>query len=420
MIMRRLQPVSTLSVTVSLLAMSSGCAIVGANRNAGGGSTAQTPTGGIPPSFAQPTTEAGSDAELAALVEFLERTAKYDEARLESPRENRPHPGAAQKIQPAASFDLASRSAPPTKTPAPRVADASDFVSANAQMALDERLTRQPMPALPVVESLSIPAADLDDAVSEEAPNNATNESMDLNSASATGIVAPFLSYLKTRAEASRMFDHEWQHRLALLALHRDREALEISSEIPREAQDLLGTLIRAVIGVRSATRDPLSTGNEALARVEELRDLLAGRADPVVATLALCRKVVTFGAYEPLPDTDFVAGRSTQAIVYIEIRNFQSERTDEGHHRTALATRLEVLTGGGQSVWRHEEPEVVDVCRRRRTDFFIAQRIVLPPSLPAGDYVLKVLVDDRLTGRADEASHSFRILSATSLAGAP
>ena len=67
--------------------------------------------------------------------------------------------------------------------------------------------------------------------------------------------------------------------------------------------------------------------------------------------------------------------------------------------------------------MWRHEEPEIVDRCRRRRKDFFIAQRIALPPTLSAGDYVLKVLVEDKLTGRADEATYPIVLVSPVSLA---
>jgi hypothetical protein len=117
------------------------------------------------------------------------------------------------------------------------------------------------------------------------------------------------------------------------------------------------------------------------------------------------------------MPETDFVAGRTLRTIVYSEIANFGSELTEDGHYRTQLATRLEILTADGRSVWDREEPEIVDLCRRRRNDFFIAQRVTLPPTLPADDYVLKVLVEDRLTGKVDEVAHRFAIRSALSAA---
>jgi hypothetical protein len=110
------------------------------------------------------------------------------------------------------------------------------------------------------------------------------------------------------------------------------------------------------------------------------------------------------------MSDEDFVAGRSNPTIVYSEIRNLRSEPVEGSQYRTLLGTRIEILTADGDSVWQHVEPEIVDLCRRRRNDFFIAQRIVLPSTLPPGEFVLKVLVEDRLSGKADEATHRFTV----------
>ena len=132
---------------------------------------------------------------------------------------------------------------------------------------------------------------------------------------------------------------------------------------------------------------------------------------------VALCRKVVTFGVYEEIPHEGFVTGRPIPAIVYSEIRNLRSEPEADGRFRTSLATRLELLTSDGKPVWEHEEPGIADLCRRRRTDFFIAQRVVLPPLLAAGEYVIKVLVEDKLSGKANEATHRFAVLSPAALA---
>jgi hypothetical protein len=169
-------------------------------------------------------------------------------------------------------------------------------------------------------------------------------------------------------------------------------------------------------MGVRRLAIDPLGVGAHALERIDELRQAVADRGDPIVVEVALCRNVVTYGVYEEMPPEAFVAGRTTQTIAYSEVRNFRSELSDDGTYSTVLATRLEVFTVDGHSVWQHEEPEIKDMCRRRRTDFFIAQRITLPPTLPAGDYVLKVMVEDKLSGRASEASHPFALLPAIAI----
>ena len=69
--------------------------------------------------------------------------------------------------------------------------------------------------------------------------------------------------------------------------------------------------------------------------------------------------------------------------------------------------------------MWVREEPEVEDVCRRRRADFFLAQRVSFPPTLPAGDYVLKVTITDKLSGLVGGADCLFTVQAPISVAGA-
>ncbi len=362
----------------------------------------------------------------AAVEEVLERTKDYDFSNSDS--------NSIPTTTPVTERALASRGpeSPPRSSIGAEARDEtlwsfqiSEHLPAvhnqaftNTQVVLRDTSPAGPVPALPVIQSVSIrsiPQPDLTTA--DPITTKTTNEPLDMRAVEELDLVDRIISMLKTRAARSNDFDNEWRLRLVQLAFQRDAEAVEVSPDISQEARSLLTALIRAAVAVRRAVRNPLLIGEEALAGVNELREVLTRRADPVVTAVAFCRKVVTFGVYEEMAAVDFVAGRTTQTIVYSEIRNFQSDRTDDGKFRTRLATRLEVLTADGQSVWQHEEPEIADLCRRRRTDFFIAQRIALPPTLPAGDYVLKVMVEDKLSGRVSETSRPFVISSAISLA---
>lgn len=353
---------------------------------------------------------------LAAVEAFLERTREYDAA---------PSTIAGRQSFHPRLDALGGRDAVAQATPLRSVLDpGSDSrglgaALANAQVTLSSgEPTGQPLLALPVVESLSIATTPTGSAPAPEpALRNAANQPLDVHTAGPSSIVDRFVSYLRERAEERADSDGEWALRLALTALQRNAEATEVSDALPLEVGRLLPVMIRAVIAVRAAARDPLLNGKEALSRVDRLHRMLADRADPVVSSLALCRKVVAFGVYEEMSDTEFVAGRTAQTIVYAQIDNLRSEETEDGEFLTRFATRLELLTAEGESAWRHEEPEIVDLCRRKRRDFFIALRIKLPPTLPAGSYVMKLLVEDLLSGRADEASHPLAISSALSMA---
>ncbi|MFQ5493923.1 MAG: hypothetical protein ACE5EX_00945 [Phycisphaerae bacterium] len=294
---------------------------------------------------------------------------------------------------------------------------------ANAQVTVAGSSTAARLPALPVVEAISIRGdAPAVPSISAIEATRATNQPLDTRASRETLSPDRWLAELEAQADQARDFDSEWRLRLADLAFSRDAAAAEFSSSMAEGTRRILSALVRAAVAIRGAARDPSAepVAREALTRVDDLRDVLADRVDPQVSALALCRKVVNFGAYEEMADTDFIAGRPVQTIVYNEVRNFRTEEADNGHFRTRIGSRLEVLTRDGRSIWRHEEPEIIDLCRRRRTDFFVAQRITLPPTLPAGEYVLKVLVEDKLSGRADEETLSFTIHDALSVAQTP
>ena len=51
-----------------------------------------------------------------------------------------------------------------------------------------------------------------------------------------------------------------------------------------------------------------------------------------------------------------------------------------------------------------------MDLSRQRRHDFFLAQMITLPDTLGPGEYVLKVSIQDELSGKSNQAIHRFSI----------
>jgi len=244
-----------------------------------------------------------------------------------------------------------------------------------------------------------------------------TNVALDMSAPEASVSWEQLLSQLEAETKEGRDVGAEWRFRLMLLALGRDAQAQAFSSTIPSDARSLAAALFAVVASVRELFRDPNAPAEAALQHVDELTHALSSHVDPVVSGVALCRRVVTFGVHEAMPAADLVSGKGVQTIVYSEVRRFRSESKADGQFETRLATRLELFSADGKSVWNKEEPEIVDVCRRRRTDFFIAQRVTLPPTLPAGDYVLKVFVEDKLSGRAGEGRLPLTIQAPISVA---
>lgn len=324
------------------------------------------------------------DATLTAIEGFLARTADFA-----IPHAEGRDTSASPMVRPAATAAGGS----PIET-TPRGAVAEDRVAANTQLALPDSATRSTPVEAPVLTGVSIrkPSPPAIPATLEpESPNAPAT------AAATTGAFSwdRVIQQLDADAESKRDFRSVWAAILGRVALGRNTDGLTAERDLPSPTRDVLSLLTRALPRVYDVLASGDASATPALHAVEELRVALSERAELDVSNVELCRKVLTFGAYDTLEEADLVAGRALPAIVYCEIRNFQSEQDADNRYVTRLSTRVEVFTADGSSVLEKSEPEIVDTCRTRRSDFFLAQRITLPNVTPAGEYVLKVTVED-------------------------
>lgn len=128
-----------------------------------------------------------------------------------------------------------------------------------------------------------------------------------------------------------------------------------------------------------------------------------ASEGDLKIPTLALATRVDSFGVYQPMAAHP-PAGRRTPAVLYCEVSNFSSAKTDDGY-TTKLAHQDTLLTSDGMLVWRSNPEQVTDVCRNERHDFYLVKRINFPEALPVGQYVLKLTVTDLASQKIATAS---------------
>lgn len=342
------------------------------------------------------------ESTLAAVEEFLDRTKQYRVGAIPA----NPPPNPADDVPVTVTKD------PPRPKPSP------DQTVANAQVTLDDPAPAKPMQAIPAVESVRIRAADAPATKSTSPPTqHATNTALEARSDDLGGVADKLLKALETQVKDRPGFESEWRLRMAQLALDRDPTEFSLSKDMSEPARQLLLAFLDIAQHVRKLGGDPHALSTAALESTDQMRMQLRSRGEPTIRAVAMCRKVVTFGVYDEMTEEDFLAGRSIQTIVYSELSNLSYEKSGDGLHETRLSTRLEVFNAAGDSVWQRDEPEVTDRCRRPRNDFFLAQRITLPPTLPAGEYTLKVSVEDRIAARADETKLNFSINAPVSVA---
>ena len=187
---------------------------------------------------------------------------------------------------------------------------------------------------------------------------------------------------------------------------------LNTLSSLPAEDRELITALIDGLSNFRNGLR---ADENMLLSKkVRPLLDLAArlrSQAELSIPTIALCRGVTGFGNYEPV-DGRFVAGARNETIVYCEVANVSSQQAADGRWESKLSQEAVLYTEDGQRVWSSPPIPTTDTTRNRRQDFFVAQKILLPPNLTIDRYILKVTVMDQQVGRVAEATVPVQIVA--------
>lgn len=169
-----------------------------------------------------------------------------------------------------------------------------------------------------------------------------------------------------------------------------------------------LASALRGVDQAAARHADPAE-----FARVlSEAADAIHGSSSVRITHAGLCRRVESFGRYEPFPTSTFLAGRAHKAIVYVELDRFASRppasKDGPGAQGAAwvveLTQELELIhDADGRRQWYRPPQAVVDASMTRRRDFYLVNTIDLPATLTVGAYSLKVTVRDKTTAASDE-----------------
>lgn len=220
------------------------------------------------------------------------------------------------------------------------------------------------------------------------------------------GLVAELLELLQQRSAASP--DPSADAMIISLLASLDPEAA--GPKLKALAADLSPAQRETLEAVRelaaqlptAASKDP----RELAALLDRVSAKLSAQQGGALTlpTVALCSRVESFGRYTPLTSTAFLAGRAQPAIVYTEVAGFthqprSSVTTDttepDGEWTVNLGQTLSLFHSDGTLAWKRAEQTIRDVSRNQRRDYYLVQRIDLPPTLSIGAYTLKVAVRD-------------------------
>ena len=203
-------------------------------------------------------------------------------------------------------------------------------------------------------------------------------------------------------------------YQLLQFLLEEQVPELKSIAPLPEEDRELLTTLLDGLSNFRTGLRaDANSLQSKKVAPLLELADRLRSQGELTISTAALCKSVQRFGVYEPMEPPRFVAGRKDNAaILYCEVANFSSQLNDKKLWETKLKQEAVLFSETGLQVWSDKTDTVLDQSRNRLHDFFIADKIVLPSSLPVGRYLMKMTVTDLHASRVAEATVPIQIVA--------
>lgn len=168
---------------------------------------------------------------------------------------------------------------------------------------------------------------------------------------------------------------------------------------LPEADQKLVGDLTAAV---QTMMQQPLQP-NQPLA--ERAAPLLAAstkwqaEADLRLPRMVLASRVDSFGVYSAV-EPKFENGKRHTVIIYCEVANFATKKSDDGWFTTRLAQQDSLITEDGLLVWRPNPEEVEDRSRNQRHDFYLVKKLTLPESLAIGKYTLRMSVTDKQSNK--------------------
>lgn len=151
-------------------------------------------------------------------------------------------------------------------------------------------------------------------------------------------------------------------------------------------------------------TREEPIVGQHLGLAVESLESL----APLQITDIQLCRKIHGFGHYESLEGPSLRAGQPL--LVYCEMSGLKNETGTDGF-RSRLLSQAEIFpAAGGSPVWSQPLGTAEDLCRRRRRDYYVNYRIVLPATLTPGSYSLRMTQTDLIANRSVSDSVTFTV----------
>ncbi|WP_437206510.1 hypothetical protein [Planctomicrobium sp. SH664] len=200
--------------------------------------------------------------------------------------------------------------------------------------------------------------------------------------------------------------------RLLLLVANEPEKAQQAIPGISPAEQEFWSTLFVGLSQLldQSNSLDPTERATQTIMHLRTAANQLQQSARLQLRNVTFCEQINSFGNYQPFETDHFRPGQPL--LIYAEVRNFSSEPTISGYYRTRIKSTIEISKSGsdGEVVDQNTFDATEDLSRTLRSDYYHSYRVDLPAHLQPGSYILKLTIQDELTGRAALETIGFQI----------
>ncbi len=135
--------------------------------------------------------------------------------------------------------------------------------------------------------------------------------------------------------------------------------------------------------------------------------DHLASISNLEIKSTAFCTEVEGYGVINKFSKYQFKPDE--ELLLYCELDNVKADEVKEGFE-TKLQGSYQIVDRNGVRVADQVLPIMIDTCKNRRRDYFIAYRIYIPMQIAPGSYQLHLSIEDMKANKFGQSTIDFQI----------
>ena len=139
-----------------------------------------------------------------------------------------------------------------------------------------------------------------------------------------------------------------------------------------------------------------------------EATNHLAAASNLEVRSVAFCTEVERYGVITKFPKYQFQPDQ--ELLLYCEIENVAANKVKGQGYESQLQGSYEIIDSQGRKVADQLLPMEPEICQNHRRDYFIVYKIFTPQQIAAGNYQLRLTVEDMKAHKFGQSQLDFQV----------